>query len=91
MPASWECCERRHPFVSLAAPAQADFGIEWWLPDGQLVPTLTNRANYVHWINDLLALSSPEPASAGQGWWMSFSTGARTRRAHERRDLLQGT
>lgn len=27
---------------------------------GQLVPTQTNRANYIHWLPDLLALSRPE-------------------------------
>ncbi|MEW5302420.1 MAG: hypothetical protein WDW36_005209 [Sanguina aurantia] len=37
----------------------ADFGIEWDLPAGALVPTVTNRANYIHWLSDLLALSSP--------------------------------
>jgi 23S rRNA (adenine1618-N6)-methyltransferase len=42
---------------------KADFGITWWLPEGQLVPTVTNRANYIHWINDLLALSAPQRAS----------------------------
>ncbi|KAG2493072.1 hypothetical protein HYH03_008735 [Edaphochlamys debaryana] len=36
-----------------------DFGVAWWLPPGQLVPPVTNRANYLHWINDLLALSDP--------------------------------
>ena len=39
---------------------QHDFNIKWWLPEGQLVPTLTNRANYIHWLHDLLLLSSPE-------------------------------
>ena len=37
-----------------------DFGITWTIPDGQLVPPLANRANYIHWLEDLLALSSPE-------------------------------
>ena len=41
-----------------------DFGIEWSLPEGHLVPPVTNRANYIHWINDLLLLSSPEGAFA---------------------------
>jgi len=31
----------------------------WWVPDGHLVPPVTNRANYIHWLEDLLALSSP--------------------------------
>lgn len=32
-----------------------DFGVKhWWVPDGQLVPPLTNRANYISWLNDLL-------------------------------------
>jgi hypothetical protein len=39
---------------------QTDFGVEWWLPDGHLVPTLTSRANYLHWVHDLLQLSRPE-------------------------------
>ncbi|GAX84031.1 hypothetical protein CEUSTIGMA_g11455.t1 [Chlamydomonas eustigma] len=44
-----------------------DFGVSWWLPEGQLVPTLTNRANYIHWINDLLQLSSPEGTKKVRG------------------------
>ena len=36
-----------------------DFGIKWWIPDGQLIPPVPNRANYIHWLQDLLLLSSP--------------------------------
>eukprot|EP00803_Ostreobium_quekettii_P002088 evm.model.scf_565.7 EVM.evm.TU.scf_565.7 scf_565:35419-42558(+) len=36
-----------------------DFGINWDIPIGQLVPPLTSRVNYIHWLEDLLALSSP--------------------------------
>uniref|UniRef100_A0A1J3EL50 U6 small nuclear RNA (adenine-(43)-N(6))-methyltransferase n=1 Tax=Noccaea caerulescens TaxID=107243 RepID=A0A1J3EL50_NOCCA len=32
-----------------------DHGLNWWIPDGQLCPTLPNRSNYMHWINDLLS------------------------------------
>ncbi|KAG1674416.1 hypothetical protein FOA52_012943 [Chlamydomonas sp. UWO 241] len=39
---------------------KADFSVEWWLPEGHLVPTLTSRANYLHWVHDLLQLSRPE-------------------------------
>eukprot|EP00887_Chlorella_sp_A99_P005035 scaffold4.g5035.t1 len=42
-----------------AALLDADFGIVWDVPPGQLVPPLTNRANYIHWLEDLLALSAP--------------------------------
>ncbi|KAJ7533205.1 hypothetical protein O6H91_13G037600 [Diphasiastrum complanatum] len=37
-----------------------DYGIKWWIPDGQLCPTVPNRVNYIHWIEDLLSLS-PSP------------------------------
>jgi 23S rRNA (adenine1618-N6)-methyltransferase len=36
-----------------------DFGVEWDLPDGHLVPPVTNRLNYILWVQDLLQLSSP--------------------------------
>ncbi|XP_074312965.1 uncharacterized protein LOC141648313 isoform X2 [Silene latifolia] len=32
-----------------------DHSINWWIPDGQLCPTVPNRSNYIHWIEDLLA------------------------------------
>ncbi|KAL4428378.1 hypothetical protein ABPG75_002467 [Micractinium tetrahymenae] len=42
-----------------------DFGLEWWVPLGQLVPPVTNRANYLHWLEDLLSLSAPKGPVAG--------------------------
>ncbi|KAF6250628.1 hypothetical protein COO60DRAFT_1705635 [Scenedesmus sp. NREL 46B-D3] len=42
-----------------AALLAVDFGIHWSLPEGQLVPPVPNRANYVHWLHDLLQLSAP--------------------------------
>ncbi|PIA55725.1 hypothetical protein AQUCO_00700203v1 [Aquilegia coerulea] len=34
---------------------QHDHGVKWWIPDGQLCPTVPNRSNYIHWIEDLLS------------------------------------
>ncbi|CAA7399658.1 unnamed protein product [Spirodela intermedia] len=34
---------------------QHDHGVQWWIPDGQLCPTVPNRSNYIHWIEDLLS------------------------------------
>ncbi|KAL8228377.1 hypothetical protein R6Q57_015961 [Mikania cordata] len=32
-----------------------DHSLTWWIPDGQLCPTVPNRSNYIHWIEDLLS------------------------------------
>ncbi|KAM1243518.1 hypothetical protein ACFX2G_035762 [Malus domestica] len=32
-----------------------DHRLNWWIPDGQLCPTVPNRSNYIHWIEDLLS------------------------------------
>lgn len=37
-----------------------DHRIDWWVPKGHLIPPLTNRLNYIHWIEDLLELSGPQ-------------------------------
>ena len=44
-----------------------DFGVtDWWVPDGQLIPPVPNRLNYIHWIEDLLRLSSPPGATSAR-------------------------
>lgn len=47
--------------VALNRALLADsYGIRSWnLPPGHLCPAVANRANYVHWIEDLLRLSRP--------------------------------
>lgn len=32
-----------------------DHSLNWWIPDGHLCPTVPNRSNYIHWIEDLLS------------------------------------
>lgn len=43
-----------------------DHGLNWWIPDGQLCPTVPNRSNYIHWIEDLLSLDMM-PKTIGDG------------------------
>ncbi|KXZ55155.1 hypothetical protein GPECTOR_3g303 [Gonium pectorale] len=50
-----------------AALLSADFGLRWGLPEGQLVPPVPNRANYIHWIRDLLDLSAPAAGGPVRG------------------------
>ncbi|CAH8392061.1 unnamed protein product [Eruca vesicaria subsp. sativa] len=52
-----------------------DHGLNWWIPDGQLCPTVPNRSNYIHWINDLLS-SQILPSSCDQVKGFDIGTGA---------------
>ena len=51
----------KNPAASVAltrALLRDDFGLQWDLPRGFLCPPVPQRANYVHWIEDLLAGST---------------------------------
>ncbi|CAK9175180.1 unnamed protein product [Ilex paraguariensis] len=49
-----------------------------WIPDGQLCPTVPNRSNYIHWIEDLLAsdIISNKCADGGLVRGFDIGTGA---------------
>ncbi|EFJ19446.1 hypothetical protein SELMODRAFT_110877 [Selaginella moellendorffii] len=52
-----------------------DYGIlGWWIPDGQLCPAVTNRANYIHWIEDLLQ-GFPAPGKNAEGGVLGLDIG----------------
>lgn len=55
-----------------------DHSLTWWIPDGQLCPTVPNRSNYIHWINDLLSSSHilPTPSSSSIVKGFDIGTGA---------------
>ncbi|CAK9141807.1 unnamed protein product [Ilex paraguariensis] len=55
-----------------------DHGLNWWIPDGQLCPTVPNRSNYIHWIEDLLAsdIISNKCADGGLVRGFDIGTGA---------------
>ncbi|KAK8618895.1 hypothetical protein V6N13_132872 [Hibiscus sabdariffa] len=47
--------EFKHVDHILASLHRKDHNLHWWIPDGQLCPTVPNRSNYIHWIEDLLS------------------------------------
>ncbi|KAL6848348.1 hypothetical protein ACP4OV_021642 [Aristida adscensionis] len=52
-----------------------DHGVNWWIPDGQLCPTVPNRSNYIHWIEDLLSSDLIPPISSSSGRVRGFDIG----------------
>ncbi|KAM4099221.1 hypothetical protein ACJW30_07G140600 [Castanea mollissima] len=52
-----------------------DHALNWWIPDGQLCPTVPNRSNYIHWIEDLLASDIIPKTNASGGNVRGFDIG----------------
>ncbi|KAJ1277592.1 hypothetical protein BS78_04G016000 [Paspalum vaginatum] len=52
-----------------------DHGVNWWIPDGQLCPTVPNRSNYIHWIEDLLSSDLIPQISTSVGRVRGFDIG----------------
>ncbi|XP_020241317.1 methyltransferase-like protein 16 homolog isoform X2 [Asparagus officinalis] len=52
-----------------------DHGVSWWIPDGQLCPTVPNRSNYIHWIEDLLSSELIPPSDGSDGRVRGFDIG----------------
>ncbi|KAF3967251.1 hypothetical protein CMV_008741 [Castanea mollissima] len=52
-----------------------DHALNWWIPDGQLCPTVPNRSNYIHWIEDLLASDIIPKTNASGGNVRGFDVG----------------
>lgn len=46
-----------------------------WIPDGQLCPTVPNRSNYIHWIEDLVASDIIEKRNADADEVKGFDIG----------------
>ncbi|KAH0731549.1 hypothetical protein KY289_002737 [Solanum tuberosum] len=55
-----------------------DHGLNWWIPDGQLCPTVPNRSNYIHWIEDLLSSDIIPKVQADRDTAKGFDIGTGT-------------
>ncbi|XP_042458815.1 U6 small nuclear RNA (adenine-(43)-N(6))-methyltransferase-like [Zingiber officinale] len=53
-----------------------DHSVNWWIPDGQLCPTVPNRSNYIHWIEDLLSSELIPPLNFSDKKVTGFDIGA---------------
>lgn len=45
-----------------------NFGLVWDMPLDHLCPPVPNRFNYIHWIEELLALQPKTPAATTTSW-----------------------
>ncbi|XP_022135956.1 methyltransferase-like protein 16 homolog isoform X2 [Momordica charantia] len=52
-----------------------DHGLNWWIPDGQLCPTVPNRSNYIHWLEDLLSSDIIANTNSDRGCVRGFDIG----------------
>lgn len=46
-----------------------------WIPDGQLCPTVPNRSNYIHWLEDLLSSDIIAKKNSDSGCVRGFDIG----------------
>lgn len=53
-----------------------DFGINWNIPDGHLVPPVPNRLNYILWLQDLMALTQKGHGTAKKVRGLDVGCGA---------------
>ena len=53
---------------------EADFGLSWDLPVDRLCPTIPQKLNYIHWVEDLVSLSPEAAGSSVRG--IDVGTGA---------------
>ncbi|XP_038886851.1 U6 small nuclear RNA (adenine-(43)-N(6))-methyltransferase isoform X1 [Benincasa hispida] len=55
-----------------------DHALHWWIPDGQLCPTVPNRSNYIHWLEDLLSsdIVAKKNSDSGPVRGLDIGTGA---------------
>eukprot|EP00201_Polytomella_parva_P004907 CAMPEP_0175079366 /NCGR_PEP_ID=MMETSP0052_2-20121109/24775_1 /TAXON_ID=51329 ORGANISM="Polytomella parva, Strain SAG 63-3" /NCGR_SAMPLE_ID=MMETSP0052_2 /ASSEMBLY_ACC=CAM_ASM_000194 /LENGTH=651 /DNA_ID=CAMNT_0016349673 /DNA_START=86 /DNA_END=2041 /DNA_ORIENTATION=- len=68
---SWEATR-----ALTAALLSRDFGVQWSLPHGYLIPPVPNRLNYILWISDLLYLSGLDPSSGSEIHGLDIGCGA---------------